>query len=165
MMKLLSILSLAVAFCGCATKPRFRSAVEYRVPLTNGFVAYVQSEHGTLRVVVRHGDNFITDLMTDGEKVQFTQNLDNRSDKTQAEKDSGFGSVVWMAIRDGKLTRHYLESFDGKTQRQFYDRDNDYFFDERVSIDVDQKFKPVTGTKRREQITHQFIQRETTDTK
>lgn len=159
------MLLLSGALVGCVTKPALQSSVEYRIPLTNGYVAHVQMERDTFRVIVRHGDDAVTDLMTDGRNVQFTQSLDSRANRTQRKNDVGLGSVFWMATRDGKLTRHYVESFDGKTQRRFYDRDNDFFFDERASVDVDEKFELKADTKRRETITHQFVPKEVKDSK
>ena len=92
-------------------------------------------------------DKPVAQLGSDGRLITFDHLL--RTSGTNAEP-AGFNTIsVWT--RDGKLVRHYFESFNGTTQQYIYDRNNDFFPDSRKVQE-----EPST-VMRRETIRYEFV--------
>jgi hypothetical protein len=154
----ITLLLAGVALVGCRTTPSLRSNTEYRVQLTNGYTALIELRDDVLNVHIKNGKDWIAEFIVDpnGDDIRLQQTLGYRRDITDEKRDSGLGSSIGITTHRGKVTRHYIEQFDGNVQRYLYDRDNDFFPDERVSIGIGDGFKFVPGTRKREKITYEF---------
>ena len=161
------LLLAGVAFAGCQTTPSLRSNIEYSVPLTNGYTALHPMRDDVLNVHVKNGKDWIAEFIVDpdGDDIRFQHTMGYQRDMTDEQRDSGIGSSFGITTRRGKLVRHYIEQFDGSVRRILYDRDNDFFPDDRLSIGVGEGFKFVPGTRKWEQITYEFTPYEKSNAK
>jgi hypothetical protein len=155
MTKLLNLILMVAGFAmsGChtgRTGGELHSGVRYSITLTNGIVGYIASEKGGggFDIYLSRGDFTYGQfgVAADGGLTVLNCTIDSDG------KDGGTYKAIDVSIMGGKLRIHHFERFDGKIREDVFDRDGDFYPDERMIYDT------VTHKKIRESINHEFIE-------